>query len=82
VARQLAAIIVAKHRRRLLQRIDVPALVIHGEEDTLVKPECGVDTARYLQDCELQILPGMAHDFPTPLLDQIAESIHNTARRA
>ncbi len=82
VARQLAAIIVARDRRQLLTTIDAPALVIHGDEDILVKPECGVDTARYLPDCELQILPGMAHDLPTPLLDDIADAIHAVAQRA
>ncbi|MDP5054776.1 MAG: alpha/beta hydrolase, partial [Congregibacter sp.] len=82
VARQLAAIIVAKDRRRLLSTIDAPALVIHGEEDTLVKLECGIDTAHYLQDCDLRILPGMAHDLPTPLLQEIADGIHSVAQRA
>ena len=82
VARQLAAIIVAKDRRRLLSTIDAPSLVIHGDEDTLVKVECGVDTANYLSDCELRILPGMAHDLPTPLLQEIADSIHSIAQRA
>jgi pimeloyl-ACP methyl ester carboxylesterase len=82
VARQLAAIIVARDRRRLLTTIDAPALVIHGDEDILVKPECGIDTARYIQDCELQILPGMGHDLPTPLLGDIAGAIHSVAQRA
>lgn len=82
VARQLAAIIVAKDRRKLLRTVDAPALVIHGDEDTLVKVECGVDTAKYLNDCELRIIPGMAHDLPTPLLQDIADGIHSVAQRA
>jgi len=82
VARQLAAIIVAKDRRKLLRTVDAPALVIHGDEDTLVKVECGVDTAKYLNDGELRIMPGMAHDLPTPLLADIAGSIHSVAQRA
>lgn len=82
VARQLAAIILAKHRRQLLSTIDAPAMVIHGDEDPLVKVECGIDTAAHLQDGDLRILPGMAHDLPTPLLDEIANSIHDVARRA
>lgn len=82
VARQLAAIIVAKDRRKLLRTVDAPALVIHGDEDTLVKLDCGVDTAKYLNDCELRIIPGMAHDLPTPLLQDIADGIHSVAQRA
>ena len=40
------------------------------------------DTAKQLPNAELHILRGMAHDFPTPLLPEIAERIHDTAQRA
>ncbi len=82
VARQLAATIVAADRRPLLSRISVPALVIHGDADPLVKLKCGLDTARHLQNADLEILPGMGHDFPAPLLDVIVDKIHHTASRA
>lgn len=82
VARQLAAVITAKDRRHLLRGVTVPALVIHGEDDPLVKVQCGIDTARHLPDCELAIFPGMGHDFPALLLGEIAEKIHQTASRA
>jgi pimeloyl-ACP methyl ester carboxylesterase len=82
VARQLGAIIVARDRRRLLSGIKLPALVIHGDEDRLVKVECGMDTAQHLPNAELSVLPGMGHDLPLHLLGVIAEQIHTTARRA
>ena len=82
VARQLAAIIAAGDRRRLLGRIRVPALVIHGEADPLVKVECGVDTARHLPNGELAVFPGMGHDLPEPLLGEMADLITTTARSA
>lgn len=82
VARQLAATIVAADRRQLLSRISVPSLVIHGDADPLVRLECGLDTARHLQNADLEIFPGMGHDFPAPLLDAIADKIHHTASRA
>jgi pimeloyl-ACP methyl ester carboxylesterase len=82
VARQLAAILAAKERRQLLGIIDVPALVLHGDEDPLVKVECGIDTAEHLPNGELHIVRGMGHDLPTPLLPEIAERIHATAQRA
>lgn len=81
-ARQLAAVIVAGDRRKLLQRVQVPALVIHGDEDPLVKAACGEDTARHLPHGELLVLEGMGHDFPEPLLPQMIAAIHNTAQRA
>ena len=82
VARQLAAIIAAPHRRRLLEQVQQPSLVIHGDEDPLVRVECGIDTAECLPRAELLVLPGMAHDFPTHLLERIARAIHDTAQRA
>lgn len=82
VARQLAAVIVAKDRRRLLRTVQAPALVIHGDADPLVKVECGVDTAEHLPNGELAVFPGMGHDLPAPLLGEMADLIHETATRA
>lgn len=81
VARQMAAIIVAKDRRSWLKEVRVPALVIHGEADPLVKLECGVDTAKHLPNSQLKVFPGMAHDLPTELLEPMADLIHATAAR-
>jgi pimeloyl-ACP methyl ester carboxylesterase len=82
VARQLGAIIAAKHRRNLLSIVQAPALVLHGDEDPLVKLECGMDTARHLPEAEFHILKGMGHDFPAIHLEEIADRIHGLASRA
>lgn len=82
VARQLGAILAAPHRRRLLRTVTAPSLVLHGDEDPLVKVECGIDTAKQLRNAELHILRGMGHDFPTSLLPEIAERIHGTVQRS
>jgi pimeloyl-ACP methyl ester carboxylesterase len=82
VARQLAAVIAAKDRRRLLREVAAPALVIHGDEDILVKPACGIDTAEHLPNAELMMLQGMGHDFPEQLLPQMISGIHRVAQRA
>lgn len=82
VARQLAAIIASKDRRQLLGTIQAPSLVIHGEDDNLVKVECGIDTAKHIPNCKLKLFPGMGHDLPTPLLEPMADLIHATASRA
>jgi len=81
VARQLAAAIVAGDRRRLLGGITAPALVMHGDADPLVKLQCGIDTARHLPNAELKVFPGMGHDFPAPLLEEMAEQICRIAHR-
>jgi len=81
VARQMGAIVTSGHRRRLLQTVTVPALVLHGEDDLLVRPACGVDTHRHLPNSELKTFPGMGHDLPDALMPEWAELIDRTARR-
>ncbi|MEM1190287.1 MAG: alpha/beta hydrolase [Pseudomonadota bacterium] len=81
VARQLGAILAAQQRRALLGLVQAPSLVLHGDEDPLVKVECGIDTAQHLPDSELHILKGMGHDLPAVHLEEIADRIHGVAQR-
>jgi proline iminopeptidase len=78
-ARQLVAIAASGDRVATVRRIKVPTLVLHGDEDPLLRPACGEDTARVIReaggDVELEIVKGMGHDLPTPLLPQIAGRI-------
>ena len=78
-ARQLMAIAASDDRTYTVRRIKVPTLVIHGDEDKLVSPVCGMETAREIVDgggkAEVSIIKGMGHDFPAPLLGQIATEI-------
>ena len=43
--RQLAAIYASGDRTAALRKLDVPALVIHGHDDTLITPDGGSATA-------------------------------------
>jgi len=69
-------------RRERLRRITAPTTVIHGDADPLVPVEGGRDTAAAIPGAELVILPGMGHDLPLPLVDEIADAIAATAARA
>jgi pimeloyl-ACP methyl ester carboxylesterase len=60
----------------------VPTLVIHGADDPLVPAACGEDTARSINGAELKIIPGMGHDLPVELANEIADAIAALARRA
>ena len=80
--RQLAAIVAANDRRTLLKSVRQPALVIHGEDDPLVKLACGIDTAKYLANGELVTFSGMGHDVPEPLMPKWVDLIDATAKRA
>jgi proline iminopeptidase len=73
------AVAASGDRTTVVQRIKVPTLVLHGDEDPLLRPACGEETARVIRDAggdvKLEIIRGMGHDLPVPLLPQLAERI-------
>ena len=79
VARQLIAIAASGDRTAAVRRIQAPTLGLHGDEDPLVRPACGEETARVIRDAggnaKLEIIRGMGHDLPIPLLPQLAQRI-------
>lgn len=85
VARQLIAVAASGDRTAVVRRIKAPTLVLHGDEDPLVRPGCGEETARVIRDAgadaRLEIVRGMGHDLPVPLLPRIAELIVEHCRR-
>lgn len=80
--RQLAAIIADGDRRQRLAKVTAPTLVIHGERDPLVPVEGGRDTAAHIPGSRLKTIPGMGHDLPLALVDEIADLIADHARSA
>jgi pimeloyl-ACP methyl ester carboxylesterase len=78
--RQLLAIVASGDRRKLLQRIVAPTLVIHGADDPLVPVEAGRDTARNVPGARLVVIEGMGHDLPDALLPRLAKEIANHCR--
>lgn len=80
VARQLSAIIDSPDRTLSLQKLQVPSLIIHGDQDPLVPVECGIATADAIPGSTLRILKGMGHTLPTQLWPQIVDDITALAR--
>ncbi|MEV2224542.1 alpha/beta hydrolase [Nocardia vinacea] len=81
-ARQVTAAVIAPDRRSRLQRLQLPALVIHGAEDTLIKIAGGEATHAAIPNSTYLPFDAMGHDFPEPLFDQIVTAIaENAARR-
>ncbi len=80
--RQLAAIIADGCRRERLAHIAAPTLVIHGEADPLVPLAAGQDTAAHIPGAQLKVIPGMGHDLPLALVDEITDAIAQHARAA
>ena len=85
-ARQLLAIAASGDRSEVVRQIKAPALVIHGDEDPLVHPEGGFDTARVIRDgggeVAFTLIEGMGHDLPAPLLPRLVDAIVGHCRRA
>ncbi|MFE4575652.1 alpha/beta fold hydrolase [Streptomyces chartreusis] len=75
LARQLAAILSATDRTPALGHLRLPFLVIHGEDDPLVTLSGGEATARAVPGASLLTFPGMGHDLPPQLWDEITTAI-------
>ncbi|MDE2412946.1 MAG: alpha/beta hydrolase [Sphingomonadales bacterium] len=78
--RQLAAILDDGDRRKRLRGVTAPSLVIHGADDPLVPVEGGRDTAAAIPGARLKVIPGMGHDLPLELVDEVAGAIAEIAR--
>jgi len=81
IRRQLAAIVSAGDRQPMLRTLRLPALVIHGDADPLVRLAGGLATARALRGAKLVVHSGMGHDLPTALQRGIAAEIATVAGR-
>jgi pimeloyl-ACP methyl ester carboxylesterase len=82
VGRQMAAIRADGDRTGRLSKLDVPAVVLHGADDPLLKPYGGEMTAQAIPGAELRIVPGMGHDLPPGLYDTVIDAIVAAAARA
>jgi pimeloyl-ACP methyl ester carboxylesterase len=78
--RQTAAIVASGDRRPALANVRVPTLVIHGEDDKMIRPVAGRATADAIPGAKLVTFPGMGHELPAPLwtsiIDEIAALAH------
>lgn len=62
-ARQWAAIMAAPPRTERLRSLRLPALVLHGGDDVLIRPEAGRHTAAQIPGARYVETPGWGHDF-------------------
>lgn len=79
-ARQIAAMAVAGDRRARLATIAAPTLVIHGTDDPLIPPACGLDTARSIPNAIHLPIVGMGHDLPSELDQTVIDAICGVAK--
>ncbi|MDO8288091.1 MAG: alpha/beta hydrolase [Parvibaculum sp.] len=81
-SRQYAAIIGDGSRCERLKSVKLPFLVIHGNDDPLVPPGGGIDTAKYVAGSKLVLIDGMGHDLPVELCPRYVELIAELAESA
>ncbi|HSS32093.1 MAG TPA: alpha/beta hydrolase [Solirubrobacterales bacterium] len=82
VIRQLHAVLASGDRTRALRELELPATVIHGGSDPLIRPSGGRATAKAIPGARLRIIEGMGHDLPRGVWPQVVEEIAATADRA
>jgi pimeloyl-ACP methyl ester carboxylesterase len=73
--RQLAAIYASGRRTEALSALNVPTLVIHGKQDTLMSPGAGIRTAEIIPGAQLELIDDMGHDMPEPLWGLLVDII-------
>jgi pimeloyl-ACP methyl ester carboxylesterase len=73
--RQMAAMLASGSRADGLRRLQVPTLVIHGLDDTLIAPSGGERTAELVPGAKLMLVPDMGHDRPEPLWPELIGAI-------
>jgi pimeloyl-ACP methyl ester carboxylesterase len=82
VARQLAAIMASGSRTAALRDVSVPALVMHGDKDTLINISGGRRTAESIPGATFVSILGMGHDSPPALWAHWIELVSEHARSA
>lgn len=75
--RQFAAMAACGDRTALLESIRRPTLVLHGEDDPLIRVDGGRHTATSIPGARLEVIPGMGHDLPESLVPRLVDTIAN-----
>ncbi|MDE3735417.1 pimeloyl-ACP methyl ester carboxylesterase [Metapseudomonas resinovorans] len=84
VQRQILAILAEPSRVDMLNRLQVPTLVVHGTADPLLPVMHGVHVAAHIKGSELKLIPGLAHRFQDAFKEPLLSAVlpHLMAHRA
>lgn len=75
--RQVLALATSQDRRPALRNVDLPCLVIHGCDDTLVPVELGQEIAAHIPNSEFHAIDGMGHIITPALAPVIVDLVAN-----
>jgi pimeloyl-ACP methyl ester carboxylesterase len=70
LVRQMKAVASDGDRSAGLRAVKVPALVMHGDRDTLIDPSGGRRTAELIPGARYVEIEGMGHDYPAVIWDR------------
>src|SRR5450432_2448753 len=65
-----------------LRELHKPVLVLHGDQDPILRLSAGRATAKAIDGARLVVLPGVGHDLPAPLWPTIADEVRRLADQA
>lgn len=83
ILRQTRAILATGSLSSMTRRIRVPTVIIHGSADPLVRPVAAEQLKYLIPHARLELIKGMGHDLPAPLLaDFAALSLATIERRS
>ncbi len=82
VVRQMMAVARDGSRADELRTVDVPALVLHGSQDTLIDPSGGRRTAEVIPGARYVEIEGMGHDYPVAVWPEWVATWSDFARTA
>lgn len=80
--RQLMAILASPSRTEALGAVEVPALVLHGDQDRLVHMNGGQRTAEAIPGARFEVMEGMGHDYPPAYWDRWVDLVTTHAKAA
>ena len=75
--RQLLAITCSKPRTSELKKLQMPALIIHGNYDPAFQLPHGEQLAECIPDSKLVVIEKMGHGVPTGIYEQVAAALVN-----
>ncbi|MDI9243627.1 alpha/beta hydrolase [Marinobacter sp. CHS3-4] len=82
ILRQTRAILATGSLSSATRRIRQPVAVIHGKADPLVRPAAAEQLGYLMPHARVELIEGMGHDLPQPLLPRFAEIGFETMGRA
>jgi pimeloyl-ACP methyl ester carboxylesterase len=72
----------AKWHGGKLSGLQIPALVLHGTDDQVLRPAAAERTAAAIAGARLVLLPGVGHDLPAAVWPQVASEVRDLADQA